>query len=166
MFPNDIEHGSDISTGTVNNHEYQIYRFPAANIIFFVSSAQQRIDFLYVFSIFFRWISKSWSIPYLYILIKFICFTSFCFRIRPVADRCYGIARMESFFATLKKKLYRINTTKMTVEQVKSEVFRSVCLKSRNLQNGMNHDTMAPKVLYTLAIQSARSMNYEAVCQS
>ena len=79
---------------------------------------------------------------------------------------CYDNARMESFFATLKKKLYRINTTKMTVEQVKSEVFRSVCLKSRNLQNGMNHDTMAPKVLYTLAIQSARSMNYEAVCQS
>lgn len=54
----------------------------------------------------------------------------------------------------------------MTVEQVKSEVFRSVCLKSRNLQNGMNHDTMAPKVLHTLAIQSARSMDYEAVCQS
>ena len=34
--------------------------------------------------------------------------------------KCYDNARMESFFATLKKeKLYRINTAKMTVEQVK-----------------------------------------------
>lgn len=41
--------------------------------------------------------------------------------------KCYDNARMESFFATLKKeKLYRINTKKMTVEQVKSVVFRYV----------------------------------------
>lgn len=41
--------------------------------------------------------------------------------------KCYDNARMESFFATLKKeKLYRINTAKMTVEQVKSVVFRYV----------------------------------------
>ncbi len=38
-------------------------------------------------------------------------------------------ARMESFFATLKKeKLYRMNTTKMTVEEVKSVVFRYVMI--------------------------------------
>ena len=43
------------------------------------------------------------------------------------AGKCYDNARMESFFATLKKeKLYRMNTTKMTVEQVKSVVFRYV----------------------------------------
>lgn len=39
--------------------------------------------------------------------------------------KCYDNARMESFFATLKKeKLYRMNTTKMTVEQVKSVVYK------------------------------------------
>lgn len=43
--------------------------------------------------------------------------------------KCYDNARMESFFATLKKeKLYRMNTTKMTVEQVKSVVFRYVMI--------------------------------------
>lgn len=41
--------------------------------------------------------------------------------------RCYDNARMESFFATLKKeKLYRINTKKLTMEQVKSIVFRYI----------------------------------------
>lgn len=43
--------------------------------------------------------------------------------------KCYDNARMESFFATLKKeKLYRINTAKMTVEQVKTVVFRYVMI--------------------------------------
>lgn len=43
--------------------------------------------------------------------------------------KCYDNARMESFFATLKKeKLYRMNTTKMTVEEVKSVVFRYVMI--------------------------------------
>ena len=45
------------------------------------------------------------------------------------AGKCYDNARMESFFTTLKKeKLYRMNTTKMTVEQVKSVVFRYVMI--------------------------------------
>jgi len=43
------------------------------------------------------------------------------------SGKCYDNARMESFFATLKKeKLYRIPTYKMTKEQVKSVVFRYV----------------------------------------
>ena len=43
--------------------------------------------------------------------------------------KCYDNARMESFFATLKKeKLYRINTAKMTVEQVKKIIFRYVMI--------------------------------------
>jgi transposase InsO family protein len=42
-------------------------------------------------------------------------------------DHCYDNARMESFFATLKKELlYRIPTYRMTVEQVKTAVFRYV----------------------------------------
>ena len=44
-------------------------------------------------------------------------------------EKCYDNARMESFFATLKKeKLYRMNTTKMTVEQVKAVIFRYVMI--------------------------------------
>ena len=42
-------------------------------------------------------------------------------------DHCYDNARMESFFATLKKELiYRIPTYKMTVDEVKTLVFRYV----------------------------------------
>ncbi|SEA56792.1 Integrase core domain-containing protein [Eubacterium aggregans] len=41
--------------------------------------------------------------------------------------RCYDNARMESFFATLKKeKLYRIDTMKMTQEMVKTVIFRYI----------------------------------------
>lgn len=41
--------------------------------------------------------------------------------------RCYDNARMESFFATLKKKkLYQVETTKMTTEEVKTIVYRYI----------------------------------------
>lgn len=41
--------------------------------------------------------------------------------------RCYDNARMESFFATLKKeKLYQIDTTTLTREEVQSIVFRYI----------------------------------------
>lgn len=41
--------------------------------------------------------------------------------------RCYDNARMESFFATLKKeKLYRMNTKLLLMEQVKSIIFRYI----------------------------------------
>jgi transposase InsO family protein len=41
--------------------------------------------------------------------------------------RCYDNARIESFFATLKKeKLYQINTIRMTVDEVKTVVFRFI----------------------------------------
>ena len=41
--------------------------------------------------------------------------------------RCYDNARMESFFATLKKeKLYRINTRALSMEQVKTIIFRYI----------------------------------------
>jgi transposase InsO family protein len=41
--------------------------------------------------------------------------------------KCYDNARMESFFATLKKeKLYKINTAKMTQEEVKTIIWRYV----------------------------------------
>ena len=41
--------------------------------------------------------------------------------------RCYDNARMESFFATLKKeKLYKMDTTKMTTDEVKSVIYRYI----------------------------------------
>jgi len=41
--------------------------------------------------------------------------------------RCYDNARMESFFATLKKeKLYQMDTTKMTAAEVKTVIFRYI----------------------------------------
>ncbi len=40
---------------------------------------------------------------------------------------CYDNARMESFFATLKKeKLYKINTKRMRMDKVQSIVFRYI----------------------------------------
>lgn len=42
--------------------------------------------------------------------------------------RCYDNARMESFWATLKKeKLYRLDTRKMKRERVKSVILRYIC---------------------------------------
>ena len=42
-------------------------------------------------------------------------------------DCCYDNARMESFFATLKKeKLYQIDTTRMSRDEVKGVVFRYI----------------------------------------
>jgi len=41
--------------------------------------------------------------------------------------RCYDNARMESFFATLKKeKLYRMDTTRLTRKEVKTVIFRYI----------------------------------------
>ena len=44
------------------------------------------------------------------------------------AGRCYDNARMESFFATLKKeKLYQMDTSSLRRDEVKSTVFRYIC---------------------------------------
>ncbi len=50
-------------------------------------------------------------------------------------DHCYDNARMESFFATLKKELlYRIPTYRMTMEEVKTRVFRYVFIYYNQLR--------------------------------
>jgi transposase InsO family protein len=42
--------------------------------------------------------------------------------------RCYDNARMESWFATPEKeKLYKVDTKKMSMGEVKSIVFRHIC---------------------------------------
>ncbi len=41
--------------------------------------------------------------------------------------RCYDNARMESFFATLKKeKLYQMNTTALKYEEIRTIIFRYI----------------------------------------
>ena len=62
--------------------------------------------------------------------------------------KCYDNARMESFFATLKKeKLYKIKTEKMTVEQVKTAVFRYIMVYyNRKRITTVNPDGLPPSI--------------------
>ena len=62
--------------------------------------------------------------------------------------KCYDNARMESFFATLKKeKLYKIKTEKMTVEEVKPVVFRYVMVYyNRKRITTVNPDGLPPSI--------------------
>jgi transposase InsO family protein len=62
--------------------------------------------------------------------------------------RCYDNARMESFFATLKKeKLYKIDTKALPMEEVKTIVFRYVFVYyNRQRVNSMNAGGWPPSV--------------------
>ena len=64
------------------------------------------------------------------------------------AGKCYDNARMESFFATLKKeKLYKIKTEKMTVEEVKTVVFQYVMVYyNRKRITTVNPDGLPPSI--------------------
>ena len=58
--------------------------------------------------------------------------------------KCY---RMESFFATLKKeKLYRIDTTKLKIEEVKKIVWRFVVYYNRRRITTMNPNGYPPVI--------------------
>lgn len=62
--------------------------------------------------------------------------------------RCYDNARMESFFATLKKeKLYRLDTARMTMEEVKTEVWWFVQYYNRIRICSINEDIFPPSYL-------------------
>ena len=71
--------------------------------------------------------------------------------------KCYDNARMESFFATLKKeKLYRINTKKLPMDQVKSIVFRYVMVYyNRQRIYTTNPDGWPPVIFRRLAFPIA-----------
>ena len=61
--------------------------------------------------------------------------------------KCYDNARMESFFATLKKeKLYRIDTTKLKKEEVKKIVRRFVIYYNRCRITTMNPNGYPPAI--------------------
>ena len=72
-------------------------------------------------------------------------------------DHCYDNARMESFFATLKKELlYRIPTYRMPMEQVKTMVFRYVFVYYNNIRvYTANPEGFPPVVYRNLATRAA-----------
>lgn len=80
--------------------------------------------------------------------------------------RCYGNARMESFFATLKKKkIYKIQTEQMPMEQVKSIVFRYIMTYYNRIRIYTGNPSGLPPALYCqaergLAASSLNSLSY------
>ena len=70
---------------------------------------------------------------------------------------CYDNARMESFFATLKKELlYRIPTYRMTMEQVKTRVFRYVFTYYNQIRvYTSNPDGLPPAVYRRMKMEKA-----------
>ena len=74
-------------------------------------------------------------------------------------DHCYDNARMESFFATLKKeKLYRIPTYRMTREQVKRVIFRYIFGYYNTLRvNSFNPNGLPPVVYRNSSIYSVHA---------
>lgn len=72
-------------------------------------------------------------------------------------DHCYDNARMESFFATLKKELlYRLPIYRMPMAQVKTLVFRYVFIYYNSIRvYTANPEGLPPTVYRNLAIQAA-----------
>lgn len=63
--------------------------------------------------------------------------------------RCYDNARMESFFATLKKeKLYKFQMKQMPMSQVKSIVFRYVMTYYNHIRIYTGNPGRLPPVMY------------------
>ncbi len=70
--------------------------------------------------------------------------------------RCYDNARMESFFATLKKeKLYKIQTEQMPMAQVKSIVFRYIMTYYNRIRVYTGNPGGLPPIMYR---QAARGL--------
>lgn len=63
--------------------------------------------------------------------------------------KCYDNARMESFFATLKKeKLYQMNTLKMTKKEVKTVVWRYVMMYYNRVRISTVNEGGLPPTMY------------------
>jgi transposase InsO family protein len=67
--------------------------------------------------------------------------------------KCYDNARMESFFATLKKeKLYQMNTKKMKIEEVKTVIWRYVMVYYNRLRiSTVNEGGLPPTIFRNMA---------------
>ena len=73
--------------------------------------------------------------------------------------KCYDNCRMESFFATLKKeKLYQLDTMKMTMEEVKTEVWRFVQYYNRTRICTFNEGGYPP-VIYREKVAASELKN-------
>ena len=69
--------------------------------------------------------------------------------------RCYDNCRMESFFATLKKeKLYRINTKRYSVEQMKTIVFRYIMIYYNRIRIYTSNPGGLPPMVYRMRMLS------------
>ena len=69
-------------------------------------------------------------------------------------DCCYDNARMESFFATLKKELlYRIPTYRMTKEEVKTIIFRYVFTYYNTVRIHTSNPSGLPPIAYRMTWQ-------------
>lgn len=70
---------------------------------------------------------------------------------------CYDNARMESFFATLKKeKLYRMPTYKMTREEVKTEIFRYVYVYYNRIRIYSRNPGYLPPAIYRMEYEKGQ----------
>ena len=74
------------------------------------------------------------------------------------AGHCFDNARMESFFATLKKeKIYRISAYKLTRDQVKSIIFRYIFVYYNRIRiSSVNHGGLSPVAYREWAKASAK----------
>lgn len=69
--------------------------------------------------------------------------------------RCYDNARMESFFATLKKeKLYRLNTAKLPMAYVKTVIFRFIMVYYNRQRIYTSNPAGLPPVIYRYQFES------------
>jgi transposase InsO family protein len=72
--------------------------------------------------------------------------------------KCYDNARMESFFATLKKeKLYQINTVKMKMEEVKTIIWRYVMVYYNRQRISTVNEGGLPPTMYRNIVVARRS---------
>mgnify|MGYP001694945843 CR=1 FL=1 len=74
-------------------------------------------------------------------------------------DHCYDNARMESFFATLKKELlYRIPTYKMSRDQVKMIIFKYVFTYYNNVRIYTSNPDGIPPAAYRRLMEENKLM--------
>ena len=72
--------------------------------------------------------------------------------------RCYDNARMESFFATLKKeKLYRIHTERLSKAEVKTIIFRYIMIYYNRQRIYTSNPGGMPPSVYRTAVMAEKA---------
>lgn len=79
--------------------------------------------------------------------------------------RCYDNARMESFFATLKKeKLYKIQTEQIPIAQLKSIVFRYIVTYYNRIRIYTGNSDGLPPSMYRQAAKGLAAQSENLGC--